>query len=394
MDFRNKTRVLFISAGCNEKSGAFLSMAVLISLLQEKHNTDCLVVLPKHGSGERILKKYNIEYIVIRAFSWITVKEYKSFIEFLTQNCVMLGKVLFTRLISDKRISSLINAFMPDVIHINELGTFLGANVALNKGIPLVWHMREFLEEDHGTRIWCKKYGFELLNRAAELIAISESVKKKYAYTLNNASIRMIYNGIKPELFNYNEVEKLDPIYIVCIGSLSKGKRQDLVIRALGEIANQVSRTFVLHIVGSGTEEEFLKELAVEIGLKDQIIFDGFQSNVSGYFSLANIAVVPSVSEAFGRITVEAMLSGTLVIGADTAGTREILGDEANGIMFRADDVRDLSVKLLEAINHYESKIEVIRNGRMRAEEMFSAEKNAKNISKLYDEILFMKRVK
>ena len=61
-----------------------------------------------------------------------------------------------------------------------------------------------------------------------------------------------------------------------------------------------------------------------------------------------DIALVASCSEAFGRVTVEAMLAGMLVIGADVAGTSELICDGVNGILYEDDNqICNLNVKKL-----------------------------------------------
>ena len=67
-------RVLLVSSDNNKSSGAFICLVELAKMLQVSYRTYVLVILPKPGDGAELLEKYNITYIYIYSFSWVTYR--------------------------------------------------------------------------------------------------------------------------------------------------------------------------------------------------------------------------------------------------------------------------------------------------------------------------------
>src|SRR5699024_1652497 len=98
------------------------------------------------------------------------------------------------------RTYKLLKKESPDIIHINGIGSNVGAEVALKLKIPYVWHIRQLLEEDLGVRLHNEKKIHRLLNNADYVIAISKTVKVKFEKLLDRNLI-LIYNGIPLEKY-------------------------------------------------------------------------------------------------------------------------------------------------------------------------------------------------
>ena len=95
-----------------------------------------------------------------------------------------------------------------------------------------------------------------------------------------------------------------------------------------------------------------------------------------------------SKAEAFGRVTVEAMLSGSLVIGADTAATIELIRDMETGLLYKYGDISDLTQKIEWVLNEKEIARKISENGCHYMREHMSSETNAKNINELYEKVV------
>jgi glycosyltransferase involved in cell wall biosynthesis len=101
----------------------------------------------------------------------------------------------------------------------------------------------------------------------------------------------------------------------------------DNLVRAMKKVVAQYPKALLL-LGGKGPEKERLEGIIAELGLGDNVRLLGFISDddLADYFRAANLFVLPTVAlEGFGLVTVEALASGTPVIGTPVGGTVEIL---------------------------------------------------------------------
>lgn len=381
-----KYNILFISSDNSASSGAFLSMIKLIEELR-KYEICSHVILPyrKGGNGYKLLEEKNIPYKYIRSCNWIESIED----EFKVKKILKKYIEFIFNLIPIIRICLYIHVNKIQLAHINTTYSYVGAIAAHMMGIKIVWHLREFLEEDQGNKIWFKKYGYTLINRSDKIIAISESVYKKYLHYFSPDKIVMIYNGVDTTRFYKpsKQIFQSKTIHMICVGGLYKGKHQDIIIKACKMLSEHDITNYRLYFVGDGSEKNSYLNLVKQYNLEKNISFVGYVKEPENYYVNADIAFMSSRAEAFGRVTVESMLSGVLVIGSDSAATSEILKNKY-GLIYSQDSVNDLYNKILYAINHINLMKSIASNARKYAFENFSSELNAKEIVQVYKELL------
>ncbi len=129
----------------------------------------------------------------------------------------------------------------------------------------------------------------------------------------------------------------------------------------------------------------------MDSGLEKIVHFLGFRTDLPEIYKNSDIAIVSSKAEAFGRVTVEAMMGGTLVVGADTAGTKEIIG-ERYGVLYKQGDSHDLAEKLKFILANKEKYCDVAKCGQKYALHTFTAKKNAENVLKIYSQLKLVDR--
>lgn len=376
-------RVMIIGTD-GSRSGASLSMVALAKEARKK-GIQVYIVIPESGPLEDLLKQEKISYYIVKSFNWVNVsasKRNRRLKKFIKE------KVNF---FADCKIATLIKTINPDIIHINTICSGVGALPALRSKKKLVWHIREFVEEDHGFDFWNKENAYKLISQADLLIAISKSVYEKFSKIFPNTEMKLIYNGIDINQFYYSKSHAFQHNYINIFmgGSIAESKGQYLLIEAIHYIQLNYKDKYTnlkVHILGKGRDEyvQKLKELVSEYCLEETIFFDGFKNDMFRQWRFADIAVVASRAEAFGRVTVEAMLSGVLVIGADTAGTAEIISDTDTGLLFKSGDYVSLAMSILYALDHTEEMKNMAIKGREDAKIKYTSENNAQQIIKAY----------
>lgn len=379
-------KVLFVASDNDKTSGAFRSMSVLASLLRDEHNICPVVLLPKRGDGESFLRELDIRYITIPSEDWIVRLDD-------SRKTVFAKKRRMSS--TNKKAYKLYKTFLEknkfDVIHINTSYHYAIAEVAKEMGIPLVWHLREFLEEDQKRRFVNKGKAYDLMNTSNKVVAISDSLKAKYASAFGDKLVR-IYNGVSVDTY-LNEEKTIfneEKVTFVCTGAMVEYKGQHLLLEACGKL-KQAGKLDNFEILFAGNNKgpymQTIDALIKQYDLSKNVKILGRRNDVEKLYEKSDIMFVGSRSEAFGRITVEAMLSGCLLIGANTSGTSEIVKDGVSGLLFEHGNTEDLADKIEYALANKEQMKKLAEAGRDFVRETYPADKNADAIAALYKEI-------
>jgi len=109
-------------------------------------------------------------------------------------------------------------------------------------------------------------------------------------------------------------------------------KGHDDFFQALKRIVMSAPNVKVL-LVGNGPEREKLERLAGDLGIRSHLIFTGFRRDVPDLISAMDIVALPSHSEAFPQVVVEALAIGKPVVACQVGGTSEIVRDGETGLL-------------------------------------------------------------
>ena len=372
--------IAFVASDNNRSSGAFISMSVLARILENEHHCKVTIYTPKKGSGTNLLRKYDLEEKQIDSYDWVvplhTTYNHRT-------KCRLLFETVFTLFQSIKMAKSLCASNI-DIVHINTSYAYIGYFAARIAKIPVIWHLREMLEEDQGRTIFVKEKAYGIMSNADNVIAISKTVYSKYHPYFNN-KIRLIYNGIdeqtfigkKPDILTQNSVK------MIFVGGLSERKGCFFLIDALEQFQNKYNIKFTITFIGN-PNKRFIDRIKTST-LGEKIRYLGFQENVSKHYREADIAFTCSDHEAFGRITVEAMMSGCLVVGVNSGCTKELIENEVDGYLYEKNDIESFCSTLYRAISNREKSSTIAICGQNKARCEYNSEKNAKEIKDLYD---------
>ena len=148
-----------------------------------------------------------------------------------------------------------------------------------------------------------------------------------------------------------------DKFLVGVIGRLDEKKGQLEVIQALSLLKENEKDIHVVFIGDKTKNEagEYVHKLqhAIEFNhLQEKVSLLPHQSDIQKLYSAFDLVIVPSWEETFGTVTIEAMASGVPVIGSNTSGTAEILGNEK--FLFQPKSSLSLSQTWLEVMNNDE----------------------------------------
>lgn len=379
-----KYNVLYISNGAT-LGGAEQS---LLDTLKEIKNRDVIpvVIIPQQGILEMQLQMLDIRYYII---------PFENGYCKIGEGSKLKRKDNFrNNFFAALQLQEIIRKENIDIIHINSSTSNTGALAALIAEIPYIWHFREFLEEDFSAEFLDKRLKEKLVDYADLVITISDSVKQKYKKEYGFESVQ-IYNGIDSSRYK-NELtgfitEKKQHNFLIS-GVISQNKGQWDAIKAVEYLVNEDITNVHLTLLGSG-KESFLWIISQYIQkkhLEDYIDIIPFQVDLSQHRRAVQYSITTSKMEALGRCTIEAMFAGNIVIGADTGGTREIIGeDESRGYLYRQGDYKDLAKVMKKAIlANKQKKADCRKNAQEFVESVFSLEKYVNKLCYLYTDVL------
>lgn len=335
---KEKINVLYICIG-NSMGGATQSLLDTLTSLQAHINP--VVVIKEQYEMYDILTAKRIKTYIIPfeegygpIGSNTTVEAEKNFMaEYET--AIAIGEIIDSEEI--------------ELVHTSGSTTNVGAIAALLKGVPHIFHVREFMEEDFALEYWDKRLKKRLFDNSSEVIAISESVgdslKLKYGITS-----MVIYNPIDKERYGLNHIYRdlTENVFLIA-GSVTIEKGQLDALKAVEELKRQGVTNFKLIIIGTADDRNrwIVRNYVKDKKLSDIVECHFFQNNVLEWRERANFSITPSRMEAFGRSTAEGMLSGLLTIGADTGGTKELIGvSMERGLLYKQGDYLSLATAM------------------------------------------------
>lgn len=372
--------ILFMASDNNPSSGAFLSMSDL-NVELNKAGISTMVVLPCYGNGENILWKKKIAYTYVKSEDWCIRVENNN-IEEKYQKLEINEKAI-------NQIQGIIQKYHVRIVHNNTVYTYVGAIAAQKEGKPVVWHIREDIKVQ-GMKFCNEDDAAKLINQSDCIITISHFMKNCYK-GFNQSKVKVIYDGLDRNRFycERNILAKSE-IEIVMCGAITRYKGQHQLIEALGYIRKELRDHMHISFIGNGNAGYlyFLKEESRNLGIELQISFMGRIDNVQDFYKKSDIAVVCSSEEPFGRVTVEGMLSGCLVIGSNSGATPELIKDGITGMLYEQGNSKSLAECIIKAIEDSEKAKKIAKQGQKYAYEIYSKENNAKGIVKVYQKIL------
>lgn len=315
---------------------------------------------------------------------------------------VLLGMVRQELLVSHKeyrRLLSEIKAFKPDIIHTNCSLTLLGYNIAQDLHVPHIWHLREYGELDHGYKRFPSKAAFlrKINNAGNYSISITDDIYRYYGNPVNGI---VIYDGV----VNRNTQESLASYnkngYFLFVGRLIKTKGIEDVIDNFITYRASHDRNAQLLIAGEGESGYVnrLKDKCKKANCEANVIFLGYRSDVKELMSKAKALIVASRFEAFGLISVEAMLSGCPVIGHNVAGTKcqfdNGLKKTGHEIGLRYDKPGDILDRMIEIDTISEACVDEMRKyAQDTIYSFYDINEVASKVSDFYKKILLSKGI-
>lgn len=229
-----------------------------------------------------------------------------------------------------------------DIVHAHDWLTFRAAlRIKTSTNVPIILHVHSIESDRAGGKRGnplVREIEETALLAADSIVAVSELTKQKIIaeYNIPADKIDVVYNSVDRNQFvpasldnSYRYLSQLRQNgykVVSSVGRLTVQKGLTNLLHAARIVVDALPKTVFL-IVGSGEQMEELITLAAELGIGSNVVFSGFQRGKQwrDSFSIADLFVMPSVSEPFGLTPLEAGFYGVPSVISKQSGVFEVL---------------------------------------------------------------------
>ena len=320
-----------------------------------------------------------------------------------------------------------IKEISPDIIHLHWINKgFLKPESLKQLDVPIVWTLRDMWplsggchyaiecteytnscgkcpllgsrsENDISRKLWLRKRK-SWSSSEINLVAISNWLADcaKSSSLFRDKKIRVIHNALDENKFKplsksfSKEALSLNPNKkVIAFGAINalknKNKGFQYLAKALKKLFDEgFSESFEVVIFGSLEPTE-----KVDLGFKPTYL-GTLRDNIalSLVYSAADVMVVPSIQEAFGKTAIEAMACGTPVVSFDSTGLKDIVDHRLTGYRAQCFDIADLAYGIRWVCEDSERHTKLSRQSRKSVEDRFTTKRQANSYHQLYLELL------
>lgn len=351
-------RVLFLSHGANLDGGAEKVLLRVIEGLDRKR-FEPVVVLPGRGQFSARLEAAGIPYYLVPQF-WMVFRGAKAPV--LAVNCLLnIAPVRrLCRVIAEERI---------DLVYSNSVVIFGGGVAARLAGVPHVWHVHEF--------VFCNpslEFGFggEVLRRAIDVladrvIAVSNAVADDLGLPVTDEKVSVVPNGLLPQSWAPLPMGQAENLrrelrvpeharILVFLGNLVACKVPERAVEALGHLGR--SDVYLTMVGGQGEKPTMrrIEQAVARYGLAGRVIMTGYRTDVPRFLAAADVAVVPTLTEAWGLATAEAMAAGLPVVAGKGGNNVDLIEDGRTGYLVDDGDPKGMARRIEQLLDDEEQR--------------------------------------
>jgi glycogen(starch) synthase len=247
-----------------------------------------------------------------------------------------------------------------DVVHAHDWMTYpAGVAVARATGRPLIVHVHSTEFDRSGEHVNQMIYDIERMgmHAADKIIAVSYLTRNIIIsrYGVSGSKVEVVYNGVERNGNGSNNGNgngtgiKRDEKVVLFLGRITMQKGPDYFLRAAKKVLERMDKVkFVM--AGTGDLMHRSVEMAAELGIGSKVLFTGFLrgEDVNKIYKMADLYVMPSVSEPFGIAPLEALDNDVPIIISKTSGVSEVLHHALKVDFWDVDEIANKIVAVLK----------------------------------------------
>jgi len=280
-----------------------------------------------------------------------------------------------------------------DIIHAHDWMTFpAGIAVAALTGKPLIVHVHSTEFDRSGEHVNQRVYDIERqgLYAATKIIAVSYLTRQIIInrYSISPDKVSVVYNAVdmngRPLDTNMASIRKDEKI-VLFLGRITMQKGPEYFLAAAKKVLEVMDNVkFVM--AGSGDMVNRTIEMAAGMGIGHKVLFTGFLrgGDVDKIFRMADLFVMPSVSEPFGLVPLEALRNDVPVIISKQSGIAEVL---THALKVDFWDINEMANKIIAVLRHPPLHATLREHGNFEVRK-FSWQDSARQCLDVYQSIL------
>jgi glycosyltransferase involved in cell wall biosynthesis len=291
------------------------------------------------------------------------------------------------------RLAAMIRQYRPALIVTHEYKSNLYGYVASRiTGVPHLVHFHGVTAEDVKVRLY-NAIDRWVLKRSTGIITVSNETKAKLCgLGIAESRIEVVFNAVSESALDAKPFQKNAEFassvpLAVCAARFSHEKGIDLLVEAAALLKETGDALNVL-IYGAGPEEERIRSLIRDRNLEGRIKLAGFVPDLRGVFGAMDFLVIPSRSEGFPLVLLEAWAQGAPVVATPVGGLPNLIDDNGNGILARSTDAASLAEAIRRALATTDFRSRCGSAGRRLVQEKYNFERQVQLLEETYDRIV------
>lgn len=370
-----KVLILSHSSGAENMGGAELSLLQMIDQWAAAHPSTEFFVVARSPAGQLQpeLDARGVPHRALPFDSWV--------LPLVRQDT---SHVILTNLMDGTAVAEirrLIREFEAEVVLTNTIVSPWAAFAAKLEGLPHVWFVHEYGDLDHGLgfRIGRDRTFTDIGLMSELVVANSEAIRDHLQQWIPADKLEIAYPPIdilpvppiveSPSSTAASGSTSLGPnadLSLVMVGRVSRSKGQWRVVEAIDRLRSDGLRVCATFVGFKDSDDG--RALADDIRVRELtgvVTLAGEHGDPAPFIVAADVAVMASDSEAFGRVTVEYMAAGKPVIASNTGANLELVEDGESGWLFDRDSIDSLCDAIRAAAS---DRSERLRRGRAARE--------------------------
>ena len=385
-------KVVILSTATSYTGGAIITLLNVLPLLQ-KEGVEPYFILKGHGQLEDVLRNRKIPYSVIKSYDWCVPEQKTKGLK----NVVAWKIKSLINLIAEYKTYFLLKREKAELYHLNCIYNGTGVSSAKVLGIPVVWHLREFVDLHGETPVfWNTVEAWKKINRSDRVICVSNYLEQAYKNKIQDGSkLQVIYDGINMSCFKAKTKTSPKEKIVIGLAGTAPIKNHKDAILALKKV-HDAGYHVTLKIAGKWSMDNYnqsyksnLEKLIVENELKNSVEFIGMQSDMNMFWSECDLSVVCSKRESFGLAATEAMACGVPLICSNTSISGELTENGKNVFVYQLGKSEELAECILKCIEQLGTdKLDAkIKRAAAFVRNNFSIEESARKLEAVYVEL-------
>lgn len=281
-----------------------------------------------------------------------------------------------------------IHTIKPDIVQVQ----------ALNIGIPAILTKKilkiPYVVWGRGSDIYLpgrfmRIASKPILHNADAVLALTEDMRQKMKRIVDR-EIFIVQNGINLEQFNdcSSTIVKENGVKtILFVGRLHPIKGVMYLIRAMEKVLKEISDVKLV-LVGDGEDRRNLEALSVQLGIQKSVQFVGVvpHEDIHIFMQQAYLFILPSLSEGFPGVLLEAMACGLPIIATRVGGIPDIVTDKVNGYLVEKKDSSALA-QSITFLFYNENLWNIISNNNKQWVKDYSWDNVISELEKIYNKM-------